>query len=184
MSTDGGVCHVRLNRPDKMNALDPAMFEGITAALAELADDASIRVIVLSGEGRAFCAGLDLGSFGLSDDAPTDLVPRTHGKANGVQHLGWGWRQLSVPVISAVHGVCLGGGMQLMAGSDIKIIHPETRCAVMEMRWGLVPDSPVIRCGEGMFATIFSAGLSTPTKCFRVLRLRVLDLRPRSMTTR
>ena len=140
MSTDGGVCHVRLNRPEKMNALDPAMFEGITAALAELADDASIRVIVLSGEGKAFCAGLDLGSFGLSDDAPTDLVPRTHGKANGVQHLGWGWRQLSVPVISAVHGVCLGGGMQLMAGSDVKIIHPETRCAVMEMRWGLVPD--------------------------------------------
>jgi enoyl-CoA hydratase/carnithine racemase len=57
-----------------------------------------------------------------------------------VQHLGWGWRQLPVPVISAVHGVCLGGGMQLMAGSDVKIIHPDTRCAVMEMRWGLVPD--------------------------------------------
>ncbi|MAW32192.1 MAG: enoyl-CoA hydratase [Alteromonadaceae bacterium] len=140
MSTEEGVCHVRLNRPDKMNALDPAMFDGITAALAALARDTSIRVIVLSGEGKAFCAGLDLGSFGLSDDAPTDLVPRTHGKANGVQHLGWGWRQLPVPVISALHGVCLGGGMQLMAGSDIKIIHPETRCAVMEMRWGLVPD--------------------------------------------
>ena len=99
MSTEEGVCHVRLNRPDKMNALDPAMFEGITAALAELADDTSIRVIVLSGEGKAFCAGLDLGSFGLSDDAPTDLVPRTHGKANGVQHLGGGWRRLPVPVI-------------------------------------------------------------------------------------
>ena len=139
-SNDEGVCHVRLNRPDKMNALDPAMFEGITATLAELVNDTNVRVIVLSGEGKAFCAGLDLGSFGLSDDAPTDLVPRTHGKANGVQHLGWGWRQLTVPVISAVHGVCLGGGMQLMAGSDIKIIHPETRCAVMEMRWGLVPD--------------------------------------------
>ncbi len=140
MSTEEGVCHVRLNRPNKMNALDPAMFEGITSALDDLAGDTSIRAIVLSGEGNAFCAGLDLGSFGLSDDAPADLVPRTHGKANGVQHLGWGWRQLPVPVITAVHGVCLGGGMQLMAGSDIKIIHPETRCAVMEMRWGLVPD--------------------------------------------
>ena len=140
MSTEEGVCHVRLNRPSKMNALDPAMFEGVATALGVLAGDASIRVIVLSGEGNAFCAGLDLGSFGLSDDAPNDLVPRTHGKANGVQHLGWGWRQLPVPVITAVHGVCLGGGMQLMAGSDIKIIHPETRCAVMEMRWGLVPD--------------------------------------------
>ena len=140
MITRDGVCHVRLNRGDKMNALDSAMFEGITSALEELAADASIRAIVLSGEGNAFCAGLDLGSFGLKDDAPSDLVPRTHGKANWVQQLGWGWRQLPVPVISAVHGVCFGGGLQLMAGSDIKIIHPETRCAVMEMRWGLVPD--------------------------------------------
>ncbi len=140
MSTKDGVCHVRLNRADKMNALDPAMFEGIIAALETLANDGDIRAIVLSGEGKAFCAGLDLGSFGLNDDAPSDLVPRTHGKANWVQHLGWGWRQLPVPVISAVHGVCFGGGLQLMAGSDVKIIHPETRCAVMEMRWGLVPD--------------------------------------------
>ncbi len=162
MSTDGGVCHVRLNRPDKMNALDPAMFEGIRSALAELAADASIRVIVLSGEGKAFCAGLDLGSFGLSDDAPTDLVPRTHGKANGVQHLGWGWRQLSVPVISAVHGVCLGGGMQLMAGSDIKIIHPETRCAVMEMRWGLVPRRLVYT--NEMFSGVEAQGFGFATE--------------------
>tara|TARA_Y100001954_G_C15419962_1_gene411696 strand:+ start:84 stop:278 length:195 start_codon:yes stop_codon:yes gene_type:complete len=58
-----------------MNALDPAMFEGLTAALEALAADDSIRVIVLSGEGNAFCAGLDLGSFGLNDDAPSDLVP-------------------------------------------------------------------------------------------------------------
>ena len=140
MSTENGVCHVRLNRADKMNALDPAMFEGIIAALETLANDGDVRAIVLSGEGNAFCAGLDLGSFGLNDDGPSDLVPRTHGKANWVQHLGWGWRQLPVPVISAVHGVCFGGGLQLMAGSDVKIIHPETRCAVMEMRRGLVPD--------------------------------------------
>jgi enoyl-CoA hydratase/carnithine racemase len=54
--------------------------------------------------------------------------------------MGWGWRQLPVPVIAAVHGICFGGGMQLMAGADVKIIHPDTQCAVMEMRWGLVPD--------------------------------------------
>lgn len=140
MSIEEGVCHVRLNRGDKMNALDPEMFEGITHTLAQLSNDSNVRVIVISGEGNAFCAGLDLSSFGAGDDGLSDLVTRTHGDANWVQHLGWGWRQLPVPVISAVHGVCFGGGMQLMAGSDIKIIHPETRCAVMEMRWGLVPD--------------------------------------------
>jgi enoyl-CoA hydratase/carnithine racemase len=140
LTVENGVCHVQLNRPEKMNALDPAMFEAIIGAIDELSGRSDIRVAVVSGEGRAFSAGLDLASFGLSDDAPSDLVPRTHGDANFVQQLGWGWRQLPVPVIAAVHGTCFGGGMQIMAGADVKIIHPETRCAVMEMRWGLIPD--------------------------------------------
>ena len=174
MSTTDGVCHVRLNRGDKMNALDPAMFEGLTAALEALAADGSIRVIVLSGEGNAFCAGLDLGSFGLNDDAPSDLVPRTHGKANWVQQMGWGWRQLPVPVISAVHGVCFGGGLQLMAGSDIKIIHPETRCAVMEMRgaWCLI--CRVIRSGAVMCVTTFCAVSFTRTRSSQARRHRAM----------
>ena len=140
VSIEEGVCHVRLNRAEKMNALDPAMFDAVLSTIETLSDNSSIRVIVLSGEGNAFCAGLDVSSFGVSEDGPTDLLPRTHEKANFVQQMGWGWRQLPVPVIAAVHGICFGGGMQLMAGADVKIIHPDTQCAVMEMRWGLVPD--------------------------------------------
>ena len=138
---DGGVADVRLTRADKMNALDPAMFVGIEAAIAQLGGMAGLRAVVLSGEGRAFSAGLDMasmGSGGASKDI--DVHPRTHGLANIFQHVAWGWRALPVPVIAAVHGVAFGGGFQIMSGADVRIAHPETRMSIMEMKWGLVPD--------------------------------------------
>ncbi|MCJ8158134.1 crotonase/enoyl-CoA hydratase family protein [Sphingomonas sp. LaA6.9] len=138
---DNGVADVRFTRADKMNALDPAMFEGIAAAIAELGAMPGLRAVVLSGEGRAFCAGLDMASMasgGASKDL--DIHARTHGKANLFQQVAWGWRELAVPVIAAVHGVAFGGGFQIMSGADIRIVHPETRMSIMEMKWGLVPD--------------------------------------------
>ena len=100
-----------------------------------------LRVVVLSGEGRAFCAGLDMASMaGGGASAGSDLVERTHGAANLYQHICWGWRELGVPVIAAVHGVALGGGFQIMSGADIRFAHPATRMAIMELKWGLVPD--------------------------------------------
>lgn len=135
------VADVRLNRPEKMNALDPAMFDGIEAALAELRDMSGLRAVVLSGEGRAFCAGLDMASMAGGDIAPgRDIESRTHGPANLVQHVAWGWRELPVPVIAAVHGIAFGGGFQIASGADVRIAHPATRLSIMEMKWGLVPD--------------------------------------------
>ena len=133
------VAHVRLTRPDKMNALDPAMFDAICAAIDELSALPELRAVVVSGEGPGFCAGLDLSNFS-SDSEPMDLLPRTHGLANMPQQIAWGWRTLPMPVIAAAHGVAFGGGLNIMSGADIRIVHPTTRCAVMEMRWGLVPD--------------------------------------------
>ena len=86
-----GVADVRLIRADKMNALDPAMFEGIIAAGAELASMKALRAVVLSGEGKAFCAGLDMASFaamkaqGDGNSVVRDLPKRTHGIANRPQ---------------------------------------------------------------------------------------------------
>lgn len=138
---DNGVADVRLNRPDKMNALDPGMFEGIAAAIAELAAIPGLRAVVLSGEGRAFCAGLDMASMASGGaSAERNLLDRTHGPANIFQHVAWGWRDLPVPVIAAVHGVAFGGGFQIMSGADIRIARPDARMAIMEMKWGLVPD--------------------------------------------
>jgi enoyl-CoA hydratase/carnithine racemase len=138
---DAGVADVRLTRADKLNALDPAMFEAIAAAIAELERTPGLRAVVLSGEGRAFCAGLDMASMaGSGSPAARDIVARTHGAANLFQQVAWGWRTLSVPVIAAVHGIAFGGGLQIMSGADVRIAHPETRLAIMEMKWGLVPD--------------------------------------------
>jgi enoyl-CoA hydratase/carnithine racemase len=145
-----GVAEVRLVRADKMNALDPAMFREIVAALATLRAQAGLRAVVLHGEGKAFCAGLDMASFSVmaagpgSGDAAVpgsdDLGARTHGLANMPQHIALGWRELQVPVIAAVHGVAFGGGLQLALGADVRLLARDTRLSVMEIKWGIVPD--------------------------------------------
>jgi enoyl-CoA hydratase/carnithine racemase len=145
LSVEHGIAEVRMTRPDKMNALDPAMFEAIVAAGAQIKCDPSVRVVVLSGEGRAFCAGLDLerimaAAKGESILPFADLSRRTHGIANFAQHLVWLWRELPVPVIAAVHGIAYGGGFQLALGADLRYVAPDSRFAIIETKWGLVPD--------------------------------------------
>lgn len=134
-----GVADVRLTRADKMNALDTAMFASISATITALETLPGLRCVVLSGEGRAFCAGLDLSAM-ANGGSGTDLATRSHGLANAVQHVAWGWRALPVPVIAAAHGVAFGGGFQIFSGADVRYAHPDTRMAIMEMKWGLVPD--------------------------------------------
>ncbi|MFM6931286.1 MAG: enoyl-CoA hydratase-related protein, partial [Novosphingobium sp.] len=138
---EAGVAHVRLIRSDKMNALDPDMFAALLNAGHLLHEAKGLRAVVLSGEGRSFCAGLDMGSMANTsrhDRAP--LTDRTHGNANQPQQVAMQWRKLPVPVIAAVHGVCFGGGLQVACGADIRVVAPDARLAVMELKWGLVPD--------------------------------------------
>ncbi len=142
---DHGVADVILSRPDKMNALDRAMFDAIAATVARLSTDPRLRAVVLHGEGRAFCAGLDMTSFakmgeGASLDVASDLVTRTHGIANLFQYVAWGWRELPVPVLAAVHGVAFGGGLQIALGADVRLVTADLKMSVMEVKWGLVPD--------------------------------------------
>jgi enoyl-CoA hydratase/carnithine racemase len=135
-----GVAKVRLNRAAKMNALDPAMFQAIAEAGARLKDDRSLRAVVLSGEGRAFCAGMDGESVAAMAQGGSILPSAVQGMANRFQHIVWLWRELPVPVIAAVHGVAFGGGFQLALGADLRYVAPDTRLSVMETKWGLVPD--------------------------------------------
>ena len=138
---DDGVAQVRFTRGDKMNALDPEQFDRIIEAGEYLRDLKGLRVVVLSGEGRTFCAGLDLSSMAAGGSSPqAKLAERTHGNANRAQEAAMTWRKCPVPVIAAVHGVCFGGGLQIASGADIRVVHPDTRMAIMEMKWGLVPD--------------------------------------------
>jgi enoyl-CoA hydratase/carnithine racemase len=141
----GGVADVRLNRPDKLNALDGAMFDAIVAAGMRLRREPGLRAVVLSGAGRGFCAGLDKATFaslaaGRTDAAVSDLVTRTHGAANAPQQAALVWREIPVPVIAAIHGVALGGGFQIALGADVRYVAPEARLSVLEVKWGLVPD--------------------------------------------
>lgn len=146
----GGVADVRLVRADKMNALDGAMFSALIETGERLKTEPGVRAVVLSGEGRAFCAGLDMGNFqamasgersGGQGTAGELLTPkRTPGGSNRAQHACMVWREIPVPVIAAVHGVAFGGGCQLALGADVRLIAPDARMSVMEIKWGLVPD--------------------------------------------
>jgi len=140
-----GVAEVTLNRPDKLNALDPAMFEAIIAAGESVAQAPSLRAIILTGAGKGFCAGLDKETFaaiaaGGGGPTPAELAKRTHGLANDYQQVAYVWRTLPVPVIAAIHGVALGGGFQIALGADIRYVAPDARLSILEIKWGLVPD--------------------------------------------
>lgn len=143
-----GVADVRLNRPDKMNAIDTAMFRDLGQAGADVAADPSVRAVVLSGEGRAFCAGLDFSSFGAMagegsgqrERGTEILAESSDSPANFAQRAAWVWQEVPVPVIAAVHGVAYGGGFQIAMGADIRYVAPDARLSVMEIKWGLIPD--------------------------------------------
>ena len=140
-----GVADVRLNRPDKLNALDMAMFTALADTAAAVGETPGVRAVVLSGEGRSFCAGLDLTAFSAmasgerwrpADDPTTTGVD---GRSLG-QRAVLAWYELPVPVIAAVRGHALGGGLQLALGADIRIAAPDAVFSVFEINWGLSPD--------------------------------------------
>jgi enoyl-CoA hydratase/carnithine racemase len=141
VQVDEHVATVTLTRPEKHNALDAPMFHAILAAAAQVAAEPGIRAVVLHGEGKSFCSGLDVTSVmsaqaGVegADTVLTGPVP------NRVQRAAYDWVRLPVPVIAAIHGNCLGGGLQIALGADIRIAHPDARLSVSEVKWGLIPD--------------------------------------------
>jgi len=140
----GGVALVKLSRPDKMNALDMGMFRELAAAARALASDSAVRAVIVHGEGRAFCAGLDVRSVCSPFAAKAnmrELLHRPEGEvSNLVQDVGYLWRRIPAPVIAVPHGVCFGGGLQIALGADMRIAAPDCKFSVMEAKWGLVPD--------------------------------------------
>ncbi len=149
LERDGGLAHVVLNRPEKKNALDQGMFEGLREAAQQLGRDRGVRAVVLSGAGDCFCSGLDFSTFGaMANDgldaeseavaaAARDLSPDG---ANAAQQIAWLWQELPVPVVAAVQGAAYGGGFHIALGADVRLIAPDARIAFVEITWGLVPD--------------------------------------------
>ena len=142
-----GIAHVRLTRPDKRNALDDAMFHAIAQAGERVKHDTSVRAVVLSGDGASFCAGLDFGGFqamgsgGAGDGSATAADSMQDGRITHLaQQICWVWQEVPVPVIAALQGHALGGGMQLALGADMRFAHPDTKMSMREVHWGLIPD--------------------------------------------
>ena len=156
ISVIDGIADVKMNRADKRNALDNAMFTSLSAAGEYLKKLDGLRVVVLSGDGASFCAGLDFSSFAQMAEAgakanaagkkPVEKSDMNAGAmvdgriTHMAQQVCWVWQEVPVPVIAAVHGHALGGGIQIALGCDIRIVHPETQLSVREVHWGLIPD--------------------------------------------
>lgn len=142
ISIENHVAEVRLNRPEKHNALDMEMFDELAAAGERLAAERSARAVVLTGAGDNFCAGIDLSIFSEPGDAidPASMAPQGDSHANRFQRAAFAWREIPVPVICAIRGVAFGGGAQIALGTDMRYAAPDAKLSIMEIRWGLIPD--------------------------------------------
>ncbi|OCA61358.1 enoyl-CoA hydratase [Aeromonas piscicola] len=136
-----GIAEVMLARGDKLNALDRSMFGAIDETLRQLQQHKGLRAVILHGEGRVFCAGLDVKSMLKQPVAALDILKREADEAtNLAQRVAYGWHQLPVPVIAVTQGVCFGGGLQIALGADFRFSTPDCRFSVMEIKWGIIPD--------------------------------------------
>jgi enoyl-CoA hydratase/carnithine racemase len=143
---ENNVATVTLNRADKHNAVDMAMFEALTEAGDSLKDTPSVRAIVLHGAGRNFCAGIDVSVFGgegIGAVGARLMDPRERSPANIFQSAAWVWREVPVPVIAALQGTVFGAGLQIALGADIRYAAPDVQMSIMEIKWGLIPDMAI-----------------------------------------
>jgi enoyl-CoA hydratase/carnithine racemase len=155
---DDRIARVTLNRPDKHNAVDRAMFEALIDSGERLSSNRAVRAVILTGAGENFCAGIDVSVFGKSDTpvfGARDLQPRDEGGANLFQCAALVWRRLPVPVIAAVRGVAFGAGLQIAMGADLRFAAADSRWSVMEVKWGIIPD---------MGFTVTARGLVRPDR--------------------
>jgi enoyl-CoA hydratase/carnithine racemase len=155
---DGPIAHVTLNRPDKLNGIDLETIDELIAAAESLRHDRAVRAVVLRGDGRSFCAGLDFGAvFGAGTVQGKVRIARSFFAGprlvNRFQRVTQIWRELPVPVVAVVQGHCYGAGLQLAAGADFRFTTPDAAWSVLEAKWGLVPDM----AGTVPFSELMSA---------------------------
>lgn len=142
----GGIADVRLDRPEKLNGLTLPMLRDLAAAARRLRGDKQIRVVILSGTGDSFCAGLDFKTVTADPkQLPLGMLPRPWRGTNVFQEACWAWRRVPVPVIAAIHGHCYGGGLQIALGADLRVTAPDAKWSVLEGKWGLIPDMTGVR---------------------------------------
>ena len=138
---ENDIAFVTLNRPEKRNALDMAMFRTIDSVSRQLRRNRNIRAVIVQGNGEDFCSGLDIKSVLKEKSSALSLLAKwLPGQANLAQRVSYNWRKIPVPVIMVIHGRCWGGGLQIALGADFRFATPAASFSIMEGKWGLIPD--------------------------------------------
>lgn len=154
IDVENHIAVVTLDRPEKMNAVNLAMFDALGEAGAQLAAERTVRAVVLQGAGEHFCAGIDTAVFGDETTAvdAESFAPLPGRLANRLQEAAYTWRQLEAPVICAVQGVAFGAGLQIALAADIRVAAPAAQFSILEIKWGLVPDLAISTTLRGLVA--------------------------------
>ncbi len=172
-----GIAHVRLERPDKLNALTLDILDDLVSVAQRLRRDKTLRAVIISGNGDAFCAGLDFASVMRNPAGVAKaFIPRPWRGTNTFQEAPWAFRRIPVPVIAAVHGHCLGGGLQIALAADFRIATPDSRWSVLEGKWGLIPDMSGIQALKELVGIDQAKLLTMTAEVFDGSRARELGL--------
>ena len=131
LKMDGGIARIFLNRPEKVNALDSALLESLLQAIDTVAADASVRVALLGGHGKAFCGGADVRELGRLDATNAGaFVEKIHAVCAAL-------RRLSVPAVARLHGAVIGAGLEIAAACDLRIAAEGTKFSMPEVKLGI-----------------------------------------------
>ena len=144
VSFDGPVAHIAINRPDKLNAMNPAMFREIGEVFRALGEKEGVRAVVLSANGKHFSAGLDLKEngavLGAQDGDPARIREKLRRHILYLQDCFTALEDCRAPVIAAIHGACLGGGIDLISACDMRIASAEAWFSIQEINVAIVAD--------------------------------------------
>jgi enoyl-CoA hydratase/carnithine racemase len=140
----GGIARLTMNRPQALNALSDAMIAALSDTLAQIADDPSVRAVILSGAGKAFCAGHDLREMQAGRQSPDHGRAYFHDLFSRCSALMMQIRNLPQPVIAQVHGIATAAGCQLVASCDLAVAEETTRFGVNGVNIGLFCSTPMV----------------------------------------
>ena len=166
VSKKDGIVTVRLNRPEKRNAMSIALLRELVNTAKKIEKDRSVRCVILTGEAQVFSAGIDLGDLNAPQNSLYAAWELLKPGQSLFQKAFLVWQNLPVPVIAAIEGYCFGAGMQLALAADIRIAHPETKMSIMESRWGLVPDMGLTRTLKGLAGIDLAKELTLTARIF------------------
>lgn len=150
VSIQQDILTLTLNRPDKKNAMSFLMMRELIGVAKRVAADKALRAVIVNGSQHTFCSGIDLEDLNAPKNQAFAVWELLKPWQSLFQKVCLIWQQLPVPVIGVLEGHCLGAGLQLALGFDVRISHPDCKFAIMEAKWGLVPDMGLSKSAAGI----------------------------------